>query len=144
MSQGDKQKNPVCRHDSWRITEKSSSPPWVTRTNRKILFVAMSHGDKQKNPVCRHDSQRRTEKSSLIFKSYALLDFPLFFISDAPYIVWGISIYQCIHVLVIMSCNAFISVFKLGLLENFVMHSSQERVQHGLQFSVAQFFYKTK
>ena len=41
-----------------------------------------------------------------------------------------------------MSCNAFICVFKLGLLVNFVVHSSQERVQHGLQFSVAQSFFR--
>ena len=48
---------------------------------------------------------------------------------------------QCIHALVITSCNAFICVFKLDLLVNFVVHSSQERVQHGSQFSVAQSFF---
>ena len=49
---------------------------------------------------------------------------------------------QCIHALVITSCNAFICVFKLDLLVNFVVHSSQERVQHGSQFSVAQSFFR--
>ena len=33
-------------------------------------------------------------------------------------------------------------MFKLDLLVNFVVHSSQVRVQHGLQFSVPQSFFR--